>query len=201
MRKLKITVAIFFGAVSAAIFGMVAVVQIPSARSIVMQDPDLRSDAAMVLGASILQNGTPSDALRDRLLVGVSLYKNGNVNRILLTGDDGSYHADEIDVMKKFTIEQGVPEEDILTDGQGYRTYESCKRANDVFHLRDIIVVTQRFHIGRALYLCTHLGLTARGATSDLQAYQKNSFFWARDLAASVVAWWDINVWPPKPPV
>jgi len=201
MKWLKRLSLILIPVMTAGVIWIVLMVQIAPSGSIITPDKNTHADTAMVLGASILQNGTPSDALRDRLTVGVSLYKNGNVKRVLLTGDDGSYHADEIDVMKRFVLEQGVPESDILTDGHGFRTYESCKRAADIFHLRDILIVTQRFHMSRALYLCDHLGLQARGVTSDLQSYQKIASFWIRDLAASVEAWWDINIWPPKPPV
>jgi vancomycin permeability regulator SanA len=168
---------------------------------IIIPDQGVHADAAMVLGASIYQDGTPSDALRDRLMVGVALYKQGIVTRILLTGDDGSYHADEIDVMKRFTIDQGIPEQDILTDGHGYRTYESCKRAKEEYHLNDILVVTQRFHMARALFLCNNLGVHARGVASDLQTYIKINFFWIRDLAASIQAWWDIHIHQPESPV
>lgn len=156
---------------------------------------------AMVLGASVNDDGTPSDALRDRLLIGQELYATGKVSRILLTGDDGEFRRDEIDVMKAFLISKGVPAWDILEDGRGFRTYESCKRASQVFHFNKVIVVTQRFHIGRALYLCNRLGVDAHGVSSDLQNYRRNPYFWARDLAASIKAWWDINVWPPRPPV
>lgn len=201
MSQLKRLAVTGLAAVTAAILGMVATVQFSYADKIVEQSPNLHADTALVLGASVLQNGTPSDALRDRLLVGISLYKNGNVKRILLTGDDGSYRAAEIEVMKKFTIDQGVPEQDILTDGQGYRTYESCKRAKEIFIFKDIIVVTQRFHMSRALYLCNRLGLDAHGVTSDLQSYKKINFFWIRDLFSSAKAWWDINVWTPKSPI
>jgi vancomycin permeability regulator SanA len=199
LKRVAISLAV---AGLAASLGMMAVVQLAYVpRDIVLQEPALHAETAMVLGASILPDGTPSDALRDRLLVGISLYKNKNVDRILLTGDDGAYHANEIVVMKRFAVAQGVPEADILIDGKGYRTYESCKHAAQSFKLKNILIVTQRFHMGRALYLCNRLGLNARGVTSDLQTYQKGTYFWLRDLAASVEAWWDINVRPPTSPV
>lgn len=156
---------------------------------------------AIILGASVLQNKTPSDALRDRLLTGIKLYQDGAVQKLLITGDDGSYRVDEIDVMKTFVLDHGVREQDLLIDGHGYRTYESCKRAAQAFSVTDAIIVTQRFHIGRALYLCNHLGIDAIGVTSDLQPYQRNAYFWTRDLLSSVKAWIDINVFSPTPPV
>ena len=158
-----------------------------------IEDTAETAPVAIVLGASVNGNGTPSDALRDRLLVGEDLYRKKKVEKILLTGDDGGFHQDEITVMHKFLTDRGVPETAILIDGQGYRTYESCRRAKSELHVDKAIVVTQRFHMARALYLCNALGVESIGVTSDLQAYQKSWFFWLRDLAASLKAFWEIN--------
>lgn len=156
---------------------------------------------AIVLGAGIQGNGQPSDALRDRLLVAQQLYTEKIVPKILVTGDDGEYRRNETVVMKNFLVSQGIPAEDILEDGHGYRTYESCKRAIQTFGITRAIVITQRFHIGRALYLCNRLGMDAQGVPSDLTLYRRILFFTARDMAASVAAWWDINVKAPVSPV
>jgi SanA protein len=152
-----------------------------------------KAPVALILGASVKEDGTPSDALRDRLLIGEELYREKKVEKVLVTGDDGGFRQDEITQMKAFLIERGVKEEDILVDGQGYRTYESCRRAKQELKLEKVIVVTQRFHMARALYLCNALELESVGVTSDLQTYQKGTYFWARDLAASVKAFWEIN--------
>lgn len=156
---------------------------------------------AIVLGAGISPSGKPSDALRDRLLVGAALYKSGLVEHILVTGDDGGFHADEVRAMRAFLIENGIPPKDIQKDERGYRTYESCKRAAAVFGIRRAIVVTQRFHLGRALYLCNQLGMNATGLTSDLTTYRRIVYFTLRDMVASLFAWWDINVRTPESPV
>lgn len=162
---------------------------------IVTSTSELTSTApyAILLGASIKADGTPSDALQDRLTVGVELYKSQKVEKLLVTGDDGGNRSNEVEAMKKYLLEQGVPEEAIMVDGQGYRTYESCKRAHDEFKIEKAVVVTQRFHMGRALYLCDALGVESAGVTSDLQPYVRSTFFWTRDLVASVLAFWDIN--------
>lgn len=156
---------------------------------------------AIVLGASVKLNGDPSPALRDRLSVGLSLYQQGLVQDLLITGDDGQYHINEIKTMREFLVSAGVPADHILEDGHGYRTYESCKRAVETFGIKKAIVVTQRFHIGRALYLCNQLGIDAAGVTSDLTNYERAVFFTLRDIAASVQAWWDVNIHSPNPPV
>lgn len=156
---------------------------------------------AMVLGASVKLDGTPSDALRDRVTVGVELYKQAKVRTLLMTGDDGEFHANEVATMKRLAMEAGVPESAILVDEHGYRTYESCKRAVEVFGVKQGIIVTQRFHLPRALYLCSHLGMKGVGVSADLQSYERIVFFTARDFASSLKAWWDINITTPAPPV
>lgn len=156
---------------------------------------------AMILGASVKLDGTPSDALRDRVTVGVQLYKQAKVRTLLMTGDDGEFHANEVATMKRLAIEAGVPEKDILVDEHGYRTYESCKRAVEVFGVKQGMIVTQRFHLPRALYLCSHLGMEAWGVSADLQTYERIVFFTLRDLASSLKAWWDINIMTPASPV
>lgn len=148
---------------------------------------------AIVLGAAILPNKQPSHALRDRLLVGEALWKTGHAEKILITGDGGEFRSDEISVMKKFLLDRGVPEDVLLIDTRGFRTHESCRRAKTEFHIEKAVVVTHRFHMARALYLCNAWGIDAVGITSDLQLYLRIVQFWSRDLAASVKAFWEIN--------
>lgn len=156
---------------------------------------------AMVLGASVKDDGTLSDALKDRILTGVELYQTGKVTQILMTGDDGGLRRNEIVPMKQAALDAGVPEKDILTDGEGYRTYESCKRASQIFDIKKAIVVTQRFHLPRALYLCSRFGIDVQGIAADKQPYVRILYFTMRDLLASAKAWWDINVYAPASPV
>lgn len=191
----------FFLAVNVCIFSVliVQILYIPKMRDRIA---DVQPHStAIILGASVLRNGDPSDALRDRILSGVDLYKAGLVDKLLMSGDDGEYHVNEIDTMKTTAVEAGVPEEDILSDGRGYRTYESCKRAIEVLGVSDAVVVTQRFHLGRALFLCNELGIDAVGYVADRQTYVRNEYFWLRDLAASVKAFSDVYLLPPEPPV
>ncbi len=155
---------------------------------------------AIVLGASVTESGNASDALLDRILTGVELYRAGKVDKILMTGDDGAFHIDEVRVMARIATEQGVPSTDLIVDGQGYRTYESCKRAKEVLHIDKAVIVTQRFHLARALYLCRSFGMEVQGLAADRQPYQKIVEFTVRDLLSSFKAWIDINIWAPKPP-
>ncbi len=156
---------------------------------------------ALVLGASVKLDGTPSDALRDRVETGIRLYKAKKVAALLMTGDDGAFHVNEVATMKRLAMEAGVPAKDIWVDEHGYRTYESCKRAIDTFGVKEGIIVTQQFHLSRALYLCSHLGMNARGVSADLQSYERIVFFTLRDFASSLKAWFDIMVLAPHAPV
>ena len=155
---------------------------------------------ALVLGASVKEDGTASDALSDRVKTAVELYKLGKVSKLFMTGDDGAFHGDEVDVMKALAISEGVTSTDILVDGHGYRTYESCKRA-PLFGVTSTVIITQRFHLARALYLCKNLGLDVQGISADRQPYRNILMFIVRDMLASAKAWWDINMWAPESPV
>lgn len=156
---------------------------------------------AIVLGASVKIDGTPSDALYDRVATAVELYNKDYVQKLLMTGDDGKFHTDEVAVMQRVATELGVPEEDILVDGHGYRTYESCKRAQEVFGIKEAVVVTQRFHLARAIFLCNHFGIESQGRVAARQSYQRIVFFWIRDLTSSFKAWWDVYIQTPRPVV
>lgn len=156
---------------------------------------------AIILGASVKKDGTPSDALYDRVMIGVDLYRADKVDRLIMSGDDGLFHVDEVAVMRELALDEGVPAEDIQVDDHGYRTYESCKRAVEVFDVRDAVIVTQRFHIARALYLCDAFDMKVQGLTADRHTYQDQWKFLIRDLLSSVKAWSDIHVLAPVPPV
>jgi SanA protein len=194
---------LFFSAIAVlGTLATIAVVQFSYAFRIAHSAEDADpAPVAIVLGASVNKDGTPSDALRDRILTGADLYREGKVDALLLSGDDGKFHVDEVDAMKKTAIEAGVPESKILIDGKGYRTFESCSHAIGMFYVTKAIIVTQRFHIGRALFLCNELGIDASGVTADRETYVNGTWFWARDLLASAKAFWDVYAHRPAPPV
>jgi SanA protein len=188
--------------VAACIFIVIAIVQMLYASRIQSDIGRMRpKEVAIVLGASVTSNGEPSDALMDRIVKAAELYHKGLVKKLLMTGDDGRAHADEVSVMVDMAQRAGVPAKDIIMDGHGYRTYESCKRAIDVYHITDATVVTQRFHLARALFLCNQLGIDAIGYVADRQSYKEGTFFWMRDALSSAKAFWDVYVDTPLPPV
>ena len=127
-------------------------------------------DCIVVLGAAIWGD-KPSPMLEDRLLEGINLYKKNVSNKILMSGDHGRKGYDEVSIMKKFAIEKGVPSEDIFMDHAGFSTYESIYRAKEIFQAKKIIIVTQEYHLHRALYIANRLGIEAYGVGSDPRQY------------------------------
>ncbi|WP_062296769.1 SanA/YdcF family protein [Demequina maris] len=123
------------------------------------------ADAALVLGARVYADGTPSPYLRDRVAIGVALYKAGLVDSLLMSGDahDSSGYG-EPTVMRGLAEEMGVPADAIIEDPDGVDTYSSCARAHDVYGVGSVIVATQQFHVARAVWLCDESGIEAQGA-------------------------------------
>ena len=141
-------------------------------------------DCIIVLGAGVRNDGTPSHMLEDRLLTAISLYENGAAPKIIMSGDHGTKDYDEVNVMKAFAIAHGVPSEDIFMDHAGFSTYESMYRARDIFEVKTAIVVTQKYHLYRALYLAESLGLNTYGVSSDLRTYRAQTYREAREILA-----------------
>lgn len=123
-------------------------------------------ECIMVLGAAVKPDGTPCKMLRDRLDLGIALYKQGVAPKLLFSGDNGQVVYNEVNAMKKYAVNEGVPEEDIFLDHAGFSTYESVYRAKAIFDVDSMVVVTQRYHLYRALYGCRRMGITAKGAAA-----------------------------------
>jgi vancomycin permeability regulator SanA len=206
MKRCTSVIIARVAAICVAILAMIVDVQCKYANKIIhlsssAQLPNDMHAAAIILGAGVLPGGRPSFALKDRMDAALKLYASHEIGKLFVTGDDGKYHEDEIDVMTSYLLTHGASSTDIVVDSTGYRTYESCKHAKEA-GIQHAVVVTQRFHIGRALYLCNELGVQSVGLDADIEQYGNPLYlFWTRDLLASVKAWWDINVWPPKPPI
>lgn len=128
-------------------------------------------DCILVLGCGVESDGTPSPMLHDRLEQGIALYRGKAAPKLLMSGDHGQEDYDEVNVMKQFAIDAGVPSEDIFMDHAGFSTYESMYRARDVFEAKKLLVVTQGYHLSRALYIARALGLDAYGVPSDPRTY------------------------------
>lgn len=131
----------------------------------------LDADCIMVLGAAVYSDGTPSPMLRDRLDAGIALYKAKAAPKILLSGDDGQEEYNEVDAMLRYVEKAGIPKEDVFLDHAGFSTYESVYRANYIFGVEKMIVVTQTYHLFRALYGCRRMGVEALGVGADQEQY------------------------------
>lgn len=129
---------------------------------------------AIVFGAGI-RNGQPSPVLRDRVQTAANLYFSGKVEKILMSGDNRFVDYNEPEAMRQYAITLGVPDTDIVLDYAGRRTYDTCYRARDIFQLDSVILVTQDFHLPRAIYLCNMLGVDGVGVPADIQYYRKIS--------------------------
>lgn len=128
-------------------------------------------DCILVLGCQVKDDGEPSHMLADRLKMGVHLYDSGTAPKLLMSGDHGREEYDEVNTMKDYAIEYGIPSSDVFMDHAGFSTYESIYRAKEVFCAEKIIIVTQDYHLYRALFIAEKLGLDAYGVSCDYRTY------------------------------
>jgi len=157
--------------------------------------------AAIVFGAGLWRDGTPTSVLRDRIDTAAELYRAGKVQKILMSGDNRFLDYNEPGAMRAYALTLGIPAEAIVLDYAGRRTYDTCYRAKAIFGLQDAILITQSFHLPRALYTCNTLGLRAVGVASDQRQYRMASMlYWnLRELPATVTAFLDVHLFKPEP--
>ena len=143
-------------------------------------------DCILVLGCGVRSDGSPSDMLHDRLRRSVELYDLGAAPKLLMTGDHGREHYDEVYAMKTFAVESGIASEDVFMDHAGFSTYESMYRAKEIFQAKKILIVTQEYHLYRAIYIAESLGLEAYGVSSDFRGYYGQTKREIREILARV---------------
>ena len=195
----KLIKIIVFAVLAAAvfIFGLNAYITLSVREKIVftcdgssINDEELRASTAidpqciLVLGCAVWENNQPSPMLKDRLDTAIELYNKGAAPKLLLSGDNSSVYYSEPDCMLQYALEQGVPEEDIFLDLAGFSTYDSVYRAKEVFCADRMIVVTQKYHLYRALKICEALGVQAVGAAADPRSYTGKYFRELREVLA-----------------
>ncbi len=189
-RPLKITLIIIAGI---ALLGILSVAFINLRVKAVAREKIITSqealelqdvDCILVLGCKVKDNGEPSPMLLDRLITGTELYKEGAAPKILMSGDHGRDTYDEVNVMKKYALDNGIPSEDVFMDHAGFSTYDSIYRAKHIFEAKKVIIVTQEYHLNRALYLAHKLGLEAYGVPADLRDYSGQTMRDIREIAA-----------------
>lgn len=155
---------------------------------------------AIVFGASVNTNTRlPSDILRDRIVTAVDLYNNGKVDKIIMSGDNRVTHYNEPYVMQRYAELLSVPEEDIVLDFAGRRTYDTCYRAKEIFQIDEAILVTQKYHLYRAIYTCNALGLNSIGVSASRQEYVGQNWYDLREIPATLLAIWQVHISRPEP--
>ena len=172
-----------------AIFSIDGYVRLTAGHRIISSDEAAKienADCVLVLGCFVKQGGVPSDMLHDRLRRGVELYDLGASPKLLMSGDHGSEGYDEVEAMKHFAVDEGIPSTDVFMDHAGFSTYESIYRAKEVFGAKKIIIVTQEYHLYRAIYIAQQLGLEAYGVSSDYRNYTNQFSRELREILARV---------------
>ncbi len=156
---------------------------------------------AIVFGAGLTRTGQPTLILKDRVRTAVQLYLGGKVQKLLMSGDNQGIDHDEPGAMRDYAVSLGVPSDAIVLDNSGDRTYDTCYRARDIFGLNSALLVTQQFHLPRALFLCNMLGIQAVGVDANNYRYWPPlMLIWnIREQLATVGAFWDVYVERPLP--
>ncbi|MGB2895430.1 MAG: ElyC/SanA/YdcF family protein [Anaerolineales bacterium] len=153
---------------------------------------DARSmPTAIVFGAGLRRDGRPTTVLADRVSTAVSLYQQGKVETLLMSGSSNTSGYDEAAAMLDYARQLGVPGENILIDSEGDRTYLTCARAKEIYGIDQALLITQRYHLPRALILCDALSIESNGVAADLRPYSAQTIWSAREIGATFRALWD----------
>ena len=171
------------------------------ARDIVAVGDAAPTRVAIVFGARVYGEGRLSAMVRDRVDTAVELYNAGTVQKLLFSGDNRFADYNEPADMMTYAAQQGVPLADMQPDYGGRRTYDTCYRARSIFGVEQTLLITQRFHLPRALFTCTTLGMDVQGVAADRRVYGPASIQWSesRELPATVVALLDVVRRAPPP--
>lgn len=183
----------------AALFGLNAMVKGTTKDNIISVEEAAKLedvDCILVLGCGIHDDGRPSDMLHDRLRRSVELYEAGAAPKLLMSGDHGRKGYDEVDTMKSFAVEAGIPSEDVFMDHAGFSTYESMVRAKEIFQAEKIIIVTQEYHLYRAMYIGEQLGMEVYGVSSNYRNYRNQKGMDTREVLARVKDVFSCIFWP-----
>ncbi len=153
---------------------------------------------AIVFGAGLSGNGSPSPELSDRVATAADLYWAGKVDKLLMSGDNRFLNYNEPGSMRRYAMRLGVPAQDIVQDYAGRRTYDTCYRAGHIFGVQEAVLVTQEYHLPRALYTCNTMGVHAVGVIAD-RTNDPHLYGYLRELPATLTAMWEVNISHPLP--
>jgi vancomycin permeability regulator SanA len=146
----------------------------------------------LVFGAGLKAKGVPGTVLADRVMKSLQLYQAGKVNQIVMSGDNSTANHNEVQAMKNLAIDEGLPEGIIVLDHAGLSTYDSCRQASGEFPGKKIVLITQKYHLKRALYICNELGVFAVGVAADPRSYPGQWRYTLREMPAAVVDWFTL---------
>lgn len=186
MKKVLIYGIIVISIIAVIVLGINFYVTISTSKQIIKESEYTSLtdvDCIIILGAGIWGD-KPSPMLEDRLQEGINLYKNNVADKIIMSGDHGRIEYDEVNTMKNYAIDKGIPSENIFMDHAGFSTYESIYRAKDIFEAKKVVIVTQEYHLYRALYIANQLGLEAYGVGADPRKYAGATYREIREILA-----------------
>ena len=204
LRRLALLLMVFVAGLSVLVlvvaFGLRAWVNTVYASRVYTRLADVPvHQVAIVFGAAV-RGDRPTPVLADRVEAAVELYYAGRVQKLIMTGDNRFVDYNEPAAMIAYAVELGVPEDDLVADYAGRRTYDSCYRAREIFGVNRAVLVTQGFHLKRALFICDRLGLEAVGYAADRRTYPGAQWVWRlREVPALALAWWDTTIRKPVP--
>ncbi|MDT0644175.1 ElyC/SanA/YdcF family protein [Zunongwangia sp. F363] len=193
IKKIILTFAIFVILASMIVLGFEAYLKKDTANLIydeIENVPEART--VIVLGASVHSDGKLSPVLQDRIETAIELYQAGKVEQILVSGDHKTADYDEVGAMKNYLLQRGIPENNVLEDHAGFDTYDSMYRSNEVIGIKDAIVVTQRFHLPRTMFIAKNLGLDYTGFVADKKEYETSTRLRRREKLANFKALWEV---------
>lgn len=156
-------------------------------------------NVAIVFGAGYWAGNFLPPILEDRVLKAIELYKAGIIEKMVMSGDNSQVNYNEPAAMKQYAEKKGIPVEDIICDYAGFRTYDTLYRARDVFNLDNILLITQEYHLPRALYICNELGIHGFGVPCDRRNYTYEWYYKLREIPAILLAWIDVKLLKPLP--
>lgn len=201
LMTFALTALILLGALALLLIGPAAVAGVSTRSRIYPAQSAPSGRVAVVFGAGLTRDGSPSQVLRDRVATAVDLYNAGKVEKLLMSGDNRFDNYNEPAAMRDYAVRLGMPEADIVLDYAGRRTYDTCYRAKAIFGVQQALLVTQAFHLPRAIFTCDALGLDAQGVIADRRAYRRGPMnYWKlREIPATAVAAWEVWVARPLP--
>lgn len=200
--KLLLRITFLIGVIGILILGLATLIAQLYGRNRVYSVEEVPSmPVAIVFGAGLSRDGTPSPVLRDRVATAAQLYFEGKVQKLLMSGDNRYIDYNEPGAMHAYALSLGVPEDAIVLDFAGRRTYDTCYRARDIFGLSQAILVSQDYHLPRALMTCNGLGIKSVGVSADQQLYNSSSqrYWRVREIPATLVALIDVFITHPLP--